>query len=149
MKYLKIAFVAVAALLGSCHNPESEPVEPLLDVTPSNIAGVWMLESYDGGATLAEGSYVYLDIVRSDRTYTLYQNVGSMGVEVKTGRYYIENDPELGAVIRGTYGTSEYDYDEWSHRYIVELTAKQMRWTAKDDRADVSVYRRVEALPEF
>ena len=61
----------------------------------------------------------------------------------------IENDPELGAVIRGTYGTSEYDYDEWSHRYIVELTAEQMRWTAKDDRADVSVYRRVEALPEF
>ncbi len=149
MKYLKIAFVAVAALLGSCHNQESEPVEPLLDVTPNNIAGVWMLESYDGGATLAEGSYVYLDIVRSDRTYTLYQNVGSMGVEIKTGRYYIENDAELGAVIRGTYGTGEYDYDEWSHRYIVELTSEQMRWTAKDDRADVSVYRRVESLPEF
>lgn len=141
MKYLKLIISAAVALLCSCHTPNEE-LERLLDVTPTNIAGVWELESYDGGATLAEGSYVYIDFVRSDRTFTLYQNIDSMEEVVKQGRYYIEIDPELGAIIRGTYGTDEYDYKEWTHRYIVELSEDWMRWTAKDDRADVSVYRR-------
>lgn len=149
MKHLKFVLIAVAAMLVACNDEPSEQPEVLIDVTPNNIEGVWMLDSYDGGATLAEGSYVYIEFVRSERTYTLYQNVGSMGVEVKQGRYYIETDAELGAVIRGTYGTDEYDYAEWAHRYIVEMTADTMRWTAKDDREDVSVYRRIEALPEL
>mgnify|MGYP003397738016 CR=1 FL=1 len=147
-RYLTILIAALA--LCSCNKPNLDQSHALIDVTPTSLAGVWMLESFDGGNTLAEGDFVYIEFVRSDRSYTLYQNVGSMYTQTMRGNYFIENDPELGAVIRGNYGTEEYNYFDWSHRYIVEMWADGiMRWTAKDDREDISVYVRVEKLPEM
>ena len=113
--------------------------EPTLDVTPNNIAGSWRLESWSGGE-LAEGSFVYIDFDRADRTYTLYQNIDSHQMRTITGRYYIDTDAEFGAIIRGNY---DYGNGDWSHRYIVtDLTANRMVWTAKYNRNDVSIYVR-------
>jgi hypothetical protein len=145
-RYITLLFAAL--MLCSCVKNETEQSEPLVDVTPVNLAGVWMLTSFDDGATLQESDYVYICFDRSDRTYTIYQNIGTMYGEVKSGRYFVETDPMLGAVIRGNYGTDEYNFFDWSHRYIVELRATTMRWTATDDRQNVSVYTRVDALPE-
>lgn len=133
----------LAIALISCSDDE-EYVEPILDVTPNNIAGEWCLESWND-APLAEGSYVYISFERADRTYTLYQNVDSAPARTLTGRYYITTDMELGAVIRGDY---DFGVGEWAHRYIVkDLTAKSMTWIAKDNPDDVSVYVRCE-IPE-
>ena len=145
-RYITLLFAALT--LCSCVKNETEQSEPLVDVTPVNLAGVWMLTSFDGGATLQESDYVYICFDRSDRTYTIYQNIGTMYGEVKSGRYFVETDPMFGAVIRGNYGTDEYNFFDWSHRYIVELRATTMRWTATDDRQNVSVYTRVDAMPE-
>lgn len=94
---LKGAFYMMLAIaLISCSDDE-EYVEPILDVTPNNIAGEWCLESWND-APLAEGSYVYISFERADRTYTLYQNVDSAPARTLTGRYYITTDMELGAV---------------------------------------------------
>ncbi len=145
-KLLRGAFLALMAvsLFVSCSEDE-EYQEPQLDVTPNNIAGCWMLESYDNGATLAEGSYVYIDFVRADRTFTIYQNVDSAPVRTITGQYYIDIDAELGAIIRGQY---DYGVGDWAHRYVVKsLTAQKMIWVAKDDASDVSVYVRA-TLPD-
>ena len=146
-RYLTILFAALA--LCSCNKPNPDSIDPLIDVTPTTIAGVWMLESFDNGKSLAEGNFVYIEFVRSDRSYTLYQNVGSMYTQTMRGNYFIDTDPELGAVIRGNYGTDEYNYFDWSHRYIVQMRANTMRWIAKDDPENVSVYVRVDALPEL
>ena len=75
----KLSLLALmsVALFVACSKDDNEYQEPQLDVTPNNIAGCWMLESYDNGQTLADGSYVYIDFVRADRSYTLYQNVDS------------------------------------------------------------------------
>lgn len=133
----------LAIALISCSDDE-EYVEPILDVTPNNIAGEWSLESWND-APLAEGSYVYISFERADRTYTLYQNVDSAPSRTLTGRYYITADMELGAVIRGDY---DFGAGEWAHRYVVkDLTAKSMTWIAKDNPDDVSVYVRCE-IPE-
>lgn len=133
----------LAIALISCSDDE-EYVEPILDVTPNNIAGEWCLESWND-APLAEGSYVYISFERADRTYTLYQNVDSAPARTLTGRYYITTDMEFGAVIRGDY---DFGVGEWAHRYIVkDLTAKSMTWIAKDNPDDVSVYVRCE-IPE-
>lgn len=133
----------LAIALISCSDDE-EYVEPILDVTPNNIAGEWCLESWND-APLAEGSYVYISFERADRTYTLYQNVDSAPARTLTGRYYITTDMELGAVIRGDY---DFGVGEWAHRYVVkDLTAKSMTWIAKDNPDDVSVYVRCE-IPE-
>lgn len=131
------------AVLTACSDDDVYQ-EPALDVTPNNIAGTWCLQSWSGGEMM-EGSYVYIDFVRADRTYTLYQNLDSQQLRTITGSYYIETDAEYGAVIRGNY---DYGNGEWSHRYIVtDLTEERMVWTAKDNADDVSVYVRKE-LPE-
>ena len=145
-RYLTILFAAL--VLCSCNNT-NEPTEVLVDVTPTNLAGVWMLESFDNGKSLADGDFVYIEFVRTDRSYTLYQSVGSMYTQTMTGNYFIEIDPAYVSIISGNYGTDEYNYFDWSHRYIVTMTADRMRWVAKDDEQNVSVYVRVDALPEL
>lgn len=146
-RYLTILFAALT--LCGCTEPNLDQSQELLEVTPTILAGIWRLESFDNGQTLVEGNFVYIEFVRSDRSYTLYQNVGSMYTQTMTGNYFIENDPELGAVIRGNYGTAEHNYFDWSHRYIVEIRADDtMCWVAKDDRDNISRYVRVDRLPE-
>ncbi|MBP3423816.1 MAG: hypothetical protein J6K57_02115 [Alistipes sp.] len=145
-KYIALLFAALA--LCSCDKPDNNQSDMLIEVTPTTLAGLWMLESYDNGKRLAEGTFVYIDFVRSDRSYTIYQNVGSMYTQTITGNYFIDIDSELGAVIRGNYGTDEYNYFDWSHRYIVQMQSDTMRWIAKDDPENISVYIRVDALPE-
>ena len=101
-----------------------------------------MLKSFGDGQSVAEGCYLYLELVRNDRTFTLYDNLDSFGAVVRTGRYVIETDPELGAVIRGNY---DFSGGDWNHRYVVRsLTAGEMVWVATDDPRDVSVYVRTE-----
>ena len=135
---LFILAMMVTAVAVSCNDKE-EYVEPTLDVTPNNIAGCWSLDSWSGGE-LSEDSYVYIDFVRADKTYTLYQNIDSQYMRAITGHYFIYTDDEKGAIIRGNY---DYGNGDWSHRYVVtELTEGRMVWTALDNPADVSVYIR-------
>lgn len=145
-RYITLLFAALT--LCSCVKNEAELGEPLVDVTPVNLAGVWELTSFDNGATLQEGDYVYISFELTDRAYTIYQNIGTMYGEKLSGHYFVDTDPMLGAVIRGNYGTDEYNFFDWSHRYKVELRASTMRWTATDDSQNVSVYTRIESLPD-
>lgn len=135
---LFVLAMMVTAVAVSCNDKE-DYVEPTLDVTPNNIAGCWSLDSWSGGE-LSEDSYVYIDFVRADKTYTLYQNIDSQYMRAITGHYFIYTDDEKGAIIRGNY---DYGNGDWSHRYVVtELTEGRMVWTALDTPADVSVYIR-------
>lgn len=138
------AAFAVMSLISCTEKPEVT-VE-YLDVNANNISGRWELVEWNG-VPLTEGTYVYLDIVRNDRTYTMYQNLDSFtNVPHKvTGSYYIEYDPELGAILRGNY---DHDSGDWAHRYIVkDLTATEMYWIAKDDRTFIQKYVRVDSIP--
>lgn len=137
LKWMVLPLVAMAVC--SCI-PEEEPVESYLEVTPNNIAGSWQLMSYQDGLQLAEGCYVYIDFVRKDKSYKLYQNTDSFSPRCITGRYNITTDPELGAVIRGNY---DYENGLWNHSYVVRsLGVNEMVWVAVDDPSEVSVYRR-------
>lgn len=139
-----VLLVLTAAVLAGCN--ESEPAaDPQLDVTPYNMAGYWTVSMWNG-RQLDESTYVYLNLVRKERTFELYDNLNSFSVHRTTGEYNIYTDEEKGAMIRGRY---DYGNGEWSHRYIVSsLTAGQMVWVAADDETIVTVYERVEAIPE-
>lgn len=145
-RYITLLFTLLT--LCGCSKETSEQSEPLVDVTPVNLAGVWALTSFDNGATLQEGDYVYICFELTDRAYTIYQNIGTMYGQKRSGHYFVDTDPTHGAVIRGNYGTDEYNYFDWSHRYKVELTASTMRWTATDDSQNISIYTRIESLPD-
>lgn len=76
MNRIKILITAaLTALMVSCTEKPVETVE-YLDVNANNISGKWELVEWNG-SSLTEGTYVYLNIVRNDRTYTMYQNLDS------------------------------------------------------------------------
>lgn len=141
-----LLFTAVALLASSCVKDAETPEVEYLEVTAHNISGQWQLVEWNGAALL-EGTYMYMDIVRDERTYTIYQNVDSFEnvPHVVTGSYYIETDPQSGAVIRGNY---DHGMGDWAHRYIVKsLTASEMIWMAKDDGTFIQKFRRVDEIP--
>lgn len=142
-----LMFMAILCMTAvSCTEKNTQVTEEYLDVNANNISGKWELVEWNG-AVLTGGTYVFLDIVRNDRTYTMYQNLDSFTnvPHVVTGSYYIETDPELGAIIRGVY---DHDSGDWAHRYIVsDLTKDSMKWIAKDDPEFVQKFARVEAIP--
>lgn len=141
--YLTLMVMAVAFC--ACSKEDEEPIEPQLDVTPHNISGTWQLESWHNGVQLAEGAYLYLELIRKDGCFKSYDNIESAAPRYRTGQFNIEIDPELGAIIRGMY---DYSGGDWNHRYIVtSLTASKMIWVAKNDPSEVSVYVR-STIPE-
>lgn len=146
-KIMTAALAALSFLAVSCdRNDVSEPQEIYLDVNANSISGKWELVEWNG-APLASGTYVFLDIVRNDRSFKMYQNLDSFNdvPHVVSGLYNLETDPELGAIIRGSY---DHDSGDWAHRYIIkDLTATKMTWVAKDDPDFVQKYARVESIP--
>ena len=140
----KLSILLAAAALASCAEKE-EPIV-YLDVNAHNISGSWQLVEWNGAA-LNEATYMYVNCVRNDKTFTIYQNLDSFVdvPHVVTGSFYIETDVELGAIIRGNY---DYDSGDWAHRYIVrDLTGTEMTWIAKDDETYVQKFARVDSIP--
>ena len=146
-KIMTTALAALSFLAVSCdRNENTEPQEIYLDVNANNISGKWELVEWNG-APLAPGTYVFLDIVRNDRSFKMYQNLDSFNdvPHVVSGLYNLETDPELGAIIRGSY---DHDSGEWAHRYIIEsLTANEMLWVATDDMSFSQKFVRVDSIP--
>jgi hypothetical protein len=137
--------MAVASMAcNKIDDPQDNGREPL-EVNTNNISGKWELVEWNG-APMAEGTYVYMDIERG-KTYTMYQNLDSFSniPHVITGSYNLATDPELGAIIRGSY---DHDNGDWSHRYIIkDLYENEMLWVAKDDPAFTQKFRRVSTIP--
>lgn len=134
-----IGMLAAVVLAASCD--KEQPVQEYLDVTPNNIAGEWELVEWKGAA-LDEGTYFYIDLVRKDKEFTIYQNFDSMGEmpHVVTGNFNLETDVLLGAIIRGVY---DYSEGYWSHQYEVnDLTENTMTWVALDDPTFVQKFVR-------
>ena len=141
-----ISIIALAFSFASCEKEENNAQPQQLEVNAHNISGQWQLAEWNG-EYLAEGTYVYLDIVRNDKTYTMYQNMDSFSnvPHIVTGSYYLTTDVELGSIIRGSY---DHDCGEWSHRYIIEsLTADEMFWVATDDLSFSQRFVRVDNIP--
>ena len=136
-----IAILFAAFMTVSCSKEEQK--SPYLEVTANNISGQWKLVEWNG-APLSQDTYFYVEFVRKDCKFTIYQNFDSMGdmPHVVTGEYNIEIDLESGAIIRGMY---DYDGGFWSHRYeIDDLTEDSMVWTAVDDPGFVQKFVRTD-----
>ena len=147
MKVFKSISVMFAALiLAVACDKENAPVIEYLDVTPNNIAGEWKLVEWNG-SPLDSNTYFYVEFIRKDLEFVIYQNFDSIGElpHKVEGNYAIEN--ELGAVIIGKY---KYDGGFWSHDYEVKnLTKDSMKWVAVDEPSFVQKFERCEIPAEF
>ena len=137
---MMLLFVCSFTACSDDENPEPQPLE----VTPNNISGIWRLEELNGDA-IPEGTFCYIEYVRSDRTFTIYQKFDSMYPRCITGVYSIEKDPYKGYVLSGEY---DYGMGEWNNDYIVtSLYESTMTLMADNETGEVSKYVRCNEVP--
>lgn len=117
MKTFLKTFVVLftVSFFGSCSDGFDDVVSENLEVTPNNISGVWQLVDVNG-ATLPDGAYLYVEYIRKDKKFVIYQKFDSMYPRRITGTYSIENDKKKGAILSGVY---DYGNGKWNNRYIV------------------------------
>lgn len=141
---LKMAAMLLLAFSFNACSDDEEFVQETLEVTPNNISGIWKLEEL-GGNAIPDGSFCYIEYVRKDRKFTIYQKFDSMYPRCITGTYAIENDPYKGYVLSGKY---DYGMGEWNNSYIVTaLYENSMLLTTDNADGEVSKYVRCNEVP--
>lgn len=143
-----ISALAISLTFSSCEKPQESAREEYLEVTAHNLSGCWKLKEWNG-ASLAEGTYLYIEFIRNDRSFVMYQNVDSYKdtPHILTGHFNIDTDPELGAIIRGQY---DYDSGDWKSRFVVRnLTEKEMTWLDKSKLDDIQVFEKMDSIPNY
>ncbi|MGN0190715.1 MAG: hypothetical protein ACI39U_03585 [Candidatus Cryptobacteroides sp.] len=149
MKWLEnilVCLLPFAVLLCSCTKelPEEQPME----VTYNSISGVWELTEWNG-QELAEDSYFWMSINRSDHKVTIYQKIDSMYGRIITGTCELRKKELVGSIISGVY---DYGAGDWSHEYLITgiWPSGTMVWKVLDsDPEDVSVYTRHDEIPSW
>ena len=142
-----ILSLSLALLFSSCSKEVPEQAVQL-EVNRNNISGLWQLSAWNG-QSLVEGSYLYIELVRNDQTFTIWQNLDAfpeIGREI-TGYYSLRKELALGDIISGKY---DYDAGFWKDDYIIsKLTATSMTWVSLSDPSFVQEFVRIESLPEL
>ena len=143
-RFLKTMALMLVLVLTSCTRDE-ETAPQQLEVTPNNISGIWTLSEVNG-EQLPDGLYCYIEFVRRDRIYTMYQKFDSMYPRRITGSYEITKDEYKGYILSGKY---DYGTGNWNNSYIVtELYEGSMLLTADAQSGDVCKYVRCNEVPD-
>lgn len=149
-EYVAILVLSVA-FLSACNDDEPVPGPQDIPVNYANISGTWRLAEWNG-EQMDDKRYLYMVIERRPdeetglRKIELYQNIDSSKSRHLTGTYELEEDEDLGTIIRGIY---DHSSGFWNNSYIINgLTDGQMVWTVEEDASDVSVYIRCQEIPE-
>ena len=139
------AILFVVLCFGACSNNSDDYTPSSLEVTPNNISGYWMLTEFNG-MEIPEGVFCYVEYIRKDRKFIMYQKFDSMYPRTITGVYSIEKDKYGKAILSGKY---DYGMGEWNNEYYVtELFESSMVLKADSENADVCKYIRCNEIPE-
>ena len=139
------AILFVVLCFGACSNNSDDYTPSSLEVTPNNISGYWVLTEFNG-MEIPEGVFCYVEYIRKDRKFIMYQKFDSMYPRTITGIYSIEKDKYGKAILSGKY---DYGMGEWNNEYYVtELFESSMVLKADSENADVCKYIRCNEIPE-
>ena len=139
------AILFVVLCFGACSNNSDDYTPSSLEVTPNNISGYWVLTEFNG-MEIPEGVFCYVEYIRKDRKFIMYQKFDSMYPRTITGVYSIEKDKYGKAILSGKY---DYGMGEWNNEYYVtELFESSMVLKADSENADVCKYIRCNEIPE-
>lgn len=138
------AVLYVLMFFCACSDNAEDYTDGNLEVTPHNISGYWVLTKYKG-MDVPEGAFCYIEYIRKDRKFVMYQKFDSMYPRRITGVYTIENDKRKGTVLSGVY---DYGMGEWNNSYIVvELLEYSMILKADALHEEVCCYERCNEIP--
>ena len=138
-----MALMLVLSGVVACSPDEDDTMQPL-EVTPNNISGIWTLAEVNG-ELLPDGLYCYIEFVRRERTFTMYQKFDSMYPRRLTGGFSITKDEYKGYILDGRY---DYGTGDWNYSYIVtNLFEESMVLTADTENGDVCKYVRCNEIP--
>ena len=139
------AILLVAFCFCACSNESDDFAPQSLEVTPNNISGYWVLSEYNG-MEIPEGVFCYVEYIRKDRKFVMFQKFDSMYPRRLTGSYEITKDDYKGYILSGKY---DYGTGDWNNSYIVtELYEESMLLTADAQSGDVCKYVRCNEVPD-
>lgn len=147
MRHLKLLFLAVMSIIAiSCEKPVVDNEQPLPqpDVTYETIAGAWQLTEWRGEA-LSEQTFLYIEFDDESRRFEMWDNIGSMYTQHKSGTFSIAQNDQKEFVLMGTYDNGVGD---WANVYTVRMMAQgeKMVWYAEDEN---SIFSRISEIPEL
>lgn len=147
MRYFKLLFLAVMSIIAiSCEKPVVDNEQPLPqpDVTYETIAGAWQLTEWRGEA-LSEQTFLYIEFDDESRRFEMWDNIGSMYTQHKSGTFSIAQNDQKEFVLTGTYDNGVGD---WANVYTVRMMAQgeKMVWYAEDEN---SIFSRISEIPEL
>jgi hypothetical protein len=143
--FKNIAIFFVVFSFAACSNDDVDFAPKSLEVTPHNMSGYWMLSEYNG-QEIPEGLFCYVEYIRKNRKFVMYQKFDSMYPRRITGVFSIEKDKYGKYILSGKY---DYGMGEWNNKYFVtELLESSMILTADSENAEISKYIRCNEIPE-
>ena len=146
MKHFKLLLLMASALLMfSCEKPiNNDPPLSEAEVTLRTIAGAWQLTEWNGKA-LREGTYLYIKLDGKSQRFEMWDNLGSMYTEHKTGSFAITKDENERTIITGQYDNGVGD---WNNSYVAYFMANgdYMAWTTDTENM---LFKRIDAIPEL
>lgn len=147
MRHFKLLFLAVMSIIAiSCEKPVVDNEQPLPqpDVTYETIAGAWQLTEWRGEA-LSEQTFLYIEFDDESRRFEMWDNIGSMYTQHKSGTISIVQNEQKEFVLTGTYDNGVGD---WANVYTVRMMAQgeKMVWYAEDEN---SIFSRISEIPEL
>lgn len=149
LTYLLMVLATALLTATACTEKPSEPIIPDgpqpsdEELTAEYITDVWALVEWSSG--LAEGSYCYLQFDGKNNRYDMWDNLGSMYANHRSGSFAISEEDGC-YYIRGTYDNGVGD---WNDSYEVEVfNFDLMDWISLST-GEVMRFRRIFELPEL
>ena len=142
--YLMLALVSLVTM-SSCEKPAPLPDEETVAVTYSALDGCWALSLLQG-KPIAEHTYLYIEFFRTERRYSMWDNMDSMYGTETTGTFAI-SDEEGTYILSGTY---DYGVGVWNNKYQVKLMSEnRMVWYSMGHNHEVKEFERIDQIPEL
>ena len=144
--FLKATAILLVVLCFSACSNDVVIAPENLEVTPNNISGYWMLSKING-QEIPEDLFCYVEYIRKDRKFVMYQKFDSMYPRRITGVYNIEPDKYGNPILSGTYDYSMGN-GSWNNKYFVtELLENSMVLKADSENAEICRYVRCYEIP--
>ena len=118
--FKNIAIFFVVFSFAACSNDDVDFAPKSLEVTPHNISGYWKLTEYNG-QKIPQGLFCYVEYIRKDRKFVMYQKFDSMYPRRITGVFSIEKDKYGKYILSGKY---DYGMGEWNNKYFVTFNSQ-------------------------